>query len=173
MSDTPLPKKIDFFRSAKEQRQVLGYLEVEDLPRFGLAIDKLLSPVDVVLRFDRDRNGQFFLTGQLTADCQLVCQRCLEPFSYRLESRLNLGFASTEKYLQRVDKDYDPCLVSQGEQILAEVLEDELILSLPSISAHKPACRDASYVSGELADAVDLRKNPFADLASMMGKETD
>ncbi len=171
MSDTPLPKKIDFFRFAKEQRQILGCLSEQDLPRFSQAIDKLLSPVDAVLRFDRDRAGQFFLTGQLTVDCQLMCQRCLEPFIYRLESRLNLGFASTEKRLQRVDEGYDPCLVSQGEQVLAEVLEDELILSLPAISAHQPACRKASYVSGELADTVDLRKNPFADLASMMGKK--
>lgn len=111
----------------------------------------------------------------ITAQTQLnvQCQTCLHAMPIEVDSAFTLQLVLREDQIDE-DGELDPLLVGDEEISLRDLVEDELILSLPVVANHEIGeCKvdarlfqqDESHVH-EVSDA-EPRKNPFALLASI------
>lgn len=122
------------------------------MPLFALArvCCRLADKPDGVLTYQlqggKDAAGCLFLTVQLSARLPLVCQRCLEAFTYPLT--VNRRFWLRGAALPRGAAETIGEELEGGEMPLREFLSDELLLSLPAAPHHKPAdCRASGYLT--------------------------
>ncbi|MDD5030508.1 MAG: YceD family protein [Rhodoferax sp.] len=107
----------------------------------------------------------------LTADVDLVCQRCLAPVAVPVVVERDFRFVATEaQALQQDDEVDEDLLVISREFDLAELVEDEILLALPLVPSHavcpvpvKLATADDDF------EAATAKPNPFAALAKLKG----
>lgn len=116
-----------------------------------------------------DTAGQEFLTITLTGFVVLTCQRCMQDFDYAIDAKNQVLVVANELELD-IDAD-DPDAI---ERILGTVqinaldlVEDELILSLPYVPRHTqcPHLPEALAIQDE--EAEDEKPNPFAVLSQL------
>ncbi len=176
MSDHSLPKSVDPLKYADQNKVLEGTLSVHLLPR---AVDILADSngsVAVSLKFDRDEQNLRVLKGSLDAHVALECQRCLDKVEKDIHSDFALGIVLSDEQAKHLPKHYEPLLVSEEKIDLLEVIEEELILSLPMFAYHD-AC-DASDGSDQAesdSKAEDgeggKRPNPFSVLSELKVKK--
>lgn len=170
MLEERLPVHIDPFRFAEQRRLVAGRLPVVAMERLVQSLDSSEGDVGVELEFGIDQEGIRFVSGRLRAVLSLVCQGCLEPMEYPVDTRVQLAFASSEAEAKRLPGRYEPLLVDpDGQLFLKDVIEDELILALPIIARHAEdecAAEGAGSVGKDEGEA-GPRENPFAVLARL------
>lgn len=92
--------------------------------------------MQATFRFSR-RKELVLVKGELTAQCRLECQRCLEPMQYQINSQFELVFAKTEQIAHDMPEGFDPVVLDETGQIhVVDLFEDELILNLPTVARH-------------------------------------
>lgn len=104
---------------------------------------------------------------QVSTRSALVCQSCLGPLDWPVDSTIVLELVDDESILGEFPDPDDPCeqVLSSSRFDLASVIEDELLLCMPPIPRHEkcpgeqPPDRPES--SGE------KRPSPFAVLAQL------
>ena len=94
--------------------------------------------------------------------------------AFAVDAEISLGIAVSEEGAKRLPAQYDP-VVTRGEQLsLAEVVEDEILLALPTIPRHDPAaCTALENVEKRREDVDEDDKassSPFAVLAQLKAK---
>ncbi len=113
---------------------------------------------------------QWWLHLQGRAPVVLQCQRCLQPMVHTLEVDRRFRFVADEDEAERLDEQIeDDVLVLEPRLDLFALLEDELLLALPLVPRHEPACPGPLPAALEPAadDAPAQRPNPFAALAAL------
>jgi len=89
------------------------------------------------LKFGQRRDGWLEVELTYTAAMELVCQRCLEPFRYELAGRVNVVLADAGSVPAVVPEGYEPFELAEGRFSPAELIEDELIVSMPLAPKHE------------------------------------
>ena len=103
-------------------------------------------------------------------DVTLECQRCLQPYRQPLMPERWFRFASDEDEAARLDEESeDDVLVLTRWVDLLELIEDELILSLPLVPRHDE-CPQPLTVPDETAPDETPAAHPFAALANWRRK---
>lgn len=165
MSDHRLPEFIDPLRLAESGRELHGILELKRMHRLASYLQDTEGEVEVDLRFGVDEEGVRYVRGRLKTTVSLVCQRCLGELRQPLDAGVNLGIVTSEAFAQRLGEQYEPVVVGTEPLSLAELVEDELILSLPIVPRH----HDERCAGNDESDGEDKgearRENPFAGLA--------
>jgi uncharacterized protein len=129
------------------------------------------TPVRWSVRGERTQHGTRYLHLEVSARPILVCQRCLQPFVYEVESAVPLEVVTRQAALDEETEVDDPDMeapdriLAQASQSVLELVEDELILSLPYIPRHDYAC--VQYDNQEAPDGADEKPSPFAALAAL------
>lgn len=127
--------------------------------------------VSVDLQFGIDAQGISYMCGHLRAEVRMICQRCMEPVAVPLEAEIAIGFALSDEQARNMPEPYEACVLTDESAILSELIEDELILSLPIVAAHpEQSCQPWFEKQQEDLAAVEEsaeKKNPFAVLASL------
>ena len=161
-----LPSGISPGELARSERHVTARVSVERMERLGAAVD---TPdltggthADVDLRFELDSQARCRITGRVSADIRLRCQRCLEPMRARLESTLQLIVVASDELTVTAEPGYEPFAVSDEGLDIADLIEDELILALPMFPVHDPA--SCPNPIGAEIEEPSKRENPFAVL---------
>jgi uncharacterized protein len=176
MQKVKLPVEIDPFKTAKRKLDYEGFLEIKRLPRFSDATLKVNSDVDVWLRFGTDPQGLVVVQGKALAEVELECQRCSETFSYAIDVEFTYSPVCDESQVEELPEDYEPLQLNEDNYFLvAELIEDELLLALPIIPKHPiEDCKVQlnEQVFGEI-DVVEeeSKPNPFAVLQSLKKKD--
>lgn len=168
-----LPERVDPFRLAETGTHLRGRFE---LAEFGRLCASLLSCEGVgegVLEFGKDEAGTRFLRGRLSVPVLMTCQRCLEPMKYTLGAELRLALVHSPA--QSVPEDHEPLVVEEARIRLADLIEDELILSLPLVPMHEQdVCPAAGILDRQGEDEpAGERENPFAALAGLKKDRND
>ncbi|MDR3569184.1 MAG: DUF177 domain-containing protein [Syntrophobacteraceae bacterium] len=105
-------------------RSLSFYWDQETLARFLPEGDpfglKLSSPVSVVLFLDR-RTDHVRITGTITGTLEVACHRCLEPFTFPLDERVDI-YLVTDKPGERGDE-----VELQAEELFHEFFDGEVI----------------------------------------------
>lgn len=172
MQRQPLPKQVDARRFAVSGVDVSGVLDVKSLPRFaqGLASDD--GEVDVELRFFRDEQGFYRIDGRADARVSLLCQRCLKGMPGQVEANFALAMVWNDEQAKALPRSLDPVIVGEEMLDLAELVQDELIMSTPYVSYHPLAdCSAADALSssdrGEVTEEAPERESPFSVLGKL------
>ena len=118
--------------------------------------------VSFELRFGKD--GKFaVVTGIVEADLELQCQCCLGPIAWPVSSRVNLAIVSSLDQANLLPETYEPLLLEAEALSLTDIIQEELLLAVPSIPQHRQC--EASPTRG--GEAMPARPNPFAVLAKL------
>ncbi len=129
----------------------------------------------------RNREGNLEITGQLRAEVQAPCQRCLEAVPLQFDERVRVALAPGTAYEEAPDDvhlgagDLEVSFY-EGEEIdLAHLLEDELLLLLPEAVAEEDEDGRCVICGRTLEDLYaqpeDEGGHPFAQLKHLMERD--
>lgn len=168
MSDERLPLHIDPLRLARAGAQLRGRMPMADMERFASLLAQAPGEAEVELDFGIDVERRAFMRLQLRAEVMLVCQRCLGSVRHPIAVERLLGVVTSEAQAEKLPDIYEPLYVTEEPLFLREVIEDELILSLPIVPRHAEGeCAPAVTGAGTDNKAGAVRENPFAVLAGL------
>lgn len=172
-----LPQLVDPRKFAFQSISVKGIVPEEKLSRLqDVCVETSLSTsaneVYAELDFFCDDEGRRCISGRATARVYVECQRCLEPFELAIATEVNLAVVWDEAQAQALPKSLDPWILDEETGDLYSMLEEELLLSLPTVALHDFECIEASAFSVGDKESVDQagtekRNNPFDVLASL------
>ncbi len=153
-------------------RRFTGQLEIGSLKRLLPLLDSAAGSVDVELGFDVDEAGIKNLHGTLQATLILRCQRCLEAMEYPLKSEFHLAIIQSDSEAERLPETYEPLVVESTPMHIMDVIEDEILLSLPHIPMHEEGTCSIEPVAGETEleeqqEVGEAKPNPFAVLEKL------
>jgi len=129
---------------------------------------------EVVARFDFARVGERIpaCEMELEAVVTLTCQRCLEPYAQPLRSETRLAFVTGEEETGEVPEGYEAIPAPGARVDLAELVEDELLLSLPVVALHGEGTQCAGTARQAEEDGREERPaethRPFAQLQDLL-----
>lgn len=165
MSDN-LPESFDVSRFDTNGAEFKGDFALSKMPRLAeLLVDKD-GHCDVDLELSpRSRLG-FELTGRVSATVKLICERCLDDMLYSIDANVALRLSQSD------NEDTDVLIDEDCTLSLVSVVEDELILRVPTVPKHEDESecnpdmlrRATEHVPDETAEAAD---NPFAVLKQL------
>ncbi len=166
-----LPKLVEPRKLVVTSASFQRFIRAEDLPRLAESAREVRS-VWVDVTFDRDEQGRPMLTGQVRAELELECQRCLESMSYSVEEPITLAIVWDEAQAKALPKHLEPWIVADDEAELPAIIEEELILHLPVVARHEQDCLDSAYLSSDEQeeDAPTAADSPFSVLSKLKGK---
>jgi uncharacterized protein len=188
----------DLPRMVNEVREVRGHLRMNDAGAPGHEAgsargvdqapldDELNEPVNWTARGEsREKPGsaaELYLHLTIQARPWVECQRCLTPYQEPLDVAATYLIVASEEDADAVpldDDEVDP-IVGSRQFDLYDLIEEELLLSLPLVPKHAvcPSVHEA-LVTGEAGDIVierppedepprrDASDNPFAALQAL------
>ena len=84
-----------------------------------------------------DQRGSLSLQLMVSGAMELPCQRCLGNMPYKVEVERTLYLARNEAEMERLDALPDSDAIQAGEILnLVDLVEDEVLLSLPLATMH-------------------------------------
>lgn len=168
-----LPEQIDPFRLARAGESLAGRLGLAPMSRIEGMVPHRDAVADVVLHFYCADDSRPRVDGQLSARLQVRCQRCLEPVLIEIRREIRLMPVATDAEAAAVDADYEPLLVDGDGVKLADLVEDELILSMPAYPCHPAgACHPPADLAQPPA-GYDGPQSPFRVLGALKRNESD
>lgn len=164
-----LPIYIEPLTYADRRRELAGGLELCRFPRLAdLPGFNKRGEVAVTLSFSK--LGRIpALDGQLNTILELLCQNCLRPLKINVASKFKLGFVTSLSEADLLPDAYEPFLLEGDKTALIDIIEEELLLTIPAFPKHKQACLDKSYQKAITVqqDTQSDTDNPFSVLAKL------
>ncbi|HHH40066.1 MAG TPA: hypothetical protein ENK50_10910 [Sedimenticola sp.] len=151
-----LPDFVDPWRLAGAGKCFSGEVELARLPRLAAALMVVHGSARYELQFGLGAERRVQITGRVQAQLVLECQRCLESLNQTVDVAVNLAVIEAPSEAERLPDDQEPVLAEEGRIALRDLIEDELLLSLPQIPRHA-AGRCAAGSAGE---AVEPEREP-------------
>jgi len=135
--------------------------------------------------FSRDGMARLILSGELSAQVPMECQRCLEPVWLPLKASFELAIVDSGQQADALPDDIDPLIRERRLIKLVTVAEDELLVAMPLVARHEeikdcgPMARDERLVSTQAAVAEDSHpdkgeprtQRPFQVLDGLKGSK--
>lgn len=172
-----LPLVLDLVQAARQDTRLHGQLVLSSMPRLLAALASGEGEASVDLHVQLDAGRRVVVSGRIDARVSLICQRCLEPMSYEARAEPRLAWVKSEQEAAALAGDYEPLLAQDGRVALADLVADELLLSLPLAPRHELAadCGRLSRSSAvrHTASEAGAKKSPFAVLATLKRDRPD
>jgi len=174
-----LPEFIAPYRLAEYRQRLKGQLSIANMKRLTPLLSNSNGNVDVELAFSVDEIGQANVKGKVHARVSMQCQRCMNSMELPINANVSLAFITKEEHVQDLPSHYEPLIVEE-ETSLSGLVEDEIILALPSVPLHEPEqCsvqeqfrESVQDETAELkAEGNTDRPNPFAVLEKLRKKD--
>lgn len=174
MLNDSLPKYFDPRKYASNELSMSGRIDLNQLKELSAALASDSGDVVVHLNFRVDDDRRYIATGNLKSRVQVTCQRCLGPVACDLDIEVSLAFVYDEEHAKNIPSEYDPVIMAEGEVVLSQLVEEELILGLPIVAYHEESgCNPAALkYASSTDDATDdeIKPNPFSILAQLKAK---
>jgi uncharacterized protein len=152
---------IDTFEFSRKKDGAEGEQAVADFARLREETADTSGNVEWALQGGMHALGHPLLQLSVKAEVKLMCQRCLTPFAFAVESQVALVLAADEEAADELedklaDEELDVIAGSKNMNVL-ELVEDEVLLGIPLSPKHE-RCPD--QVGQEIA-GTDKRVSPF------------
>ncbi|MDR3096907.1 MAG: DUF177 domain-containing protein [Paraburkholderia sp.] len=190
------PRDIDLFEFARGGRSASGVARLSQLPRMLNEVPAEAPDRDTAftwqaegftqkeLQDDGTEGPQPYLRLAVHGDAWLTCQRCLAPYEQAFNADTVFRIVQTEDEADEfpLDDDEFDVIVGSRHFDLVELIEEELLLSLPLVPKHEvcPEIHESIASGADGAQGVDSvddvpeqeiepeeRVNPFAALESL------
>jgi len=159
----------DAFDVARRCASLAGTVNAAALPRASDRLAQEGGAAEIAWRITGtvDAQGRPALEVSLDGTVPLVCQRCLQPYSWAVAQRTLLLLARDERELATLDAEDEHEVVSAAAPLdAATLVEDELLLTLPfAPRCERAACAAAGREAGETAEPPAT--SAFAALAGL------
>lgn len=172
-----VPHSVDPLRLAEIGRELKGILPLNCLPRLAAVICEPAPGEESVafrLGFRRDTRGRSLVEGEVSATLRLRCERCNGTVAVRVASDFTLAVVAGLDEVAKLPADYEPLLPDDGAVNPAVLVEDELLLALPTVARHADgACRPPHYEHPDatIEASASTGKNPFAVLETLKRRD--
>lgn len=158
---------IDAFEFCRLKERRDGEIPVADLPRLAEeSVDKAGS-VRWVLQGGSDMRGHPQLNLVVSGSLNLMCQRCLTPFEFGIDSETTLVLAQDEGSADEIDAlladESVEVIVGSHSFDVAQVIEDEALLTIP-LSPKHDVCPGLAV---QEAASESAKESPFAVLKKL------
>jgi DUF177 domain-containing protein len=174
MSNTPLPKQVDVRKFVAADVTIEAREPLANFARLPAMLEASAGDVEVQLHFYVDEQRIKRVDGAVRTTLMVLCQRCLKPLPLAIDSRFSVAVVWSDEEAGRLPKELEPYIVGEEPQDVRELVEDELILSVPYVSYHDEGqCVAEGYdKAAELIDpepelVVEAKENPFNVLAQL------
>ncbi len=187
------PHAFDVFEFARSGRQAAGAVRVSQLPRMLNEVPVEAPDRDTLFTWQAEGSTQPELQGDGTEAPQpylrlalhgaawLECQRCLTPYEQPFDVETTFRLVATEEEAEEfpLDEDELDVIVGSRQFNLVDLIEEELLLSLPVVPKHDvcPLVHE-SLVSGaagehatDLSDDEGESQDPASDAAGEGGAD--
>jgi uncharacterized protein len=184
------PRALDIFEFAKSGRQFAGALRISQMPRMLAEVPADAPDRDTAFTWQAEGSTQPELQDDGTDAPQpylrlavhgsiwLTCQRCLTPYSQHLDVDATYRIVTTEEEADEypLDDDEIEVIVGSRQFDLVDLIEEELLLSLPLVPKHGvcPEVHESLLQGSSEDDAGDTeasgeeeKPNPFAVLEKL------
>ena len=161
-----LPETTNFLKQAERNVTLEGTMPLVKLERLSELLCNNSGELFAKLHFTSG-SGYLGLHGRVEASLDLDCQRCMQPMKHDVSGQFNFGLMTSEGYEDKLPPDADPYLLEGDEQSLVEILEDELLLSIPIAATHQNECSEFLQQQNEERRVEKEKANPFAVLKDL------
>lgn len=163
---TQMPETLNFVRQVELNRTIDGVYPLSKFVRLGEALLSKEADVTVKLEFTHSV-GFACLKGKVSVKSLVECQRCLKPMEIELAGSFKFALVSSEDEFDLLPDEFEPYLLEGEEQSIIDLIEDELLLSLPMVTVHENACSDFMKKQAQLIKAEKEASHPFAALKAL------
>lgn len=166
-----LPVHIDPVSFAERGKQLLGKIKIDEMSRLSEILLDDSGEIEIDLTFDKEGRVPT-IVGKIKAKLLIECQSCAESFALSVDKQFKLGLVQSLEQADRLPSDCDPLMIQNEKIVLAELIEDELLLALPDFPKHPDVCLDLSeqevFKQVEEVDNEPVKSNnPFSVLAKL------
>jgi uncharacterized protein len=151
---------------ADEARQVELAIPLERFERVTPQLAATTGMVNGSVALDREE-GRIVAEVTLATQVQLLCQRCLEPMPWPVQSSSRVTLVESEAAAAELPPELETALAPDGRLHLADLVEEELLLALPAAPLHPegecPAQRDVKQ-----EEFAEPTQRPFAALGELL-----
>lgn len=166
----PLPDTMNFLRQAERNYAWTGHLQLARFQRLAELLLDTRGEVHVSLAFGNSL-GYAGLKGRIGGQLTVQCQRCLQPMQLQVNGGFRFAFVDDEEESELLPEVFEPYVLEGEEQSMLDLLEDELLLSLPMVAMHDTPCspymsEQNRRIQAEIA-AEKEAAHPFAALKAL------
>ena len=161
-------QSINPLRLAKSRERIEGSLQLDSFERLKGDLLENTGELRFSLLFNFDESGQCVIESEIDAQLTLECQRCLKPVVIKIEKKSLLGLVKDKDEIDNLAKEYEPLQIDEETVSVKQLIEDELLLSIPLSPLHaENECAGKSVLDQINEDA---KPKPFAALAALKKK---
>lgn len=168
------PKHIAPRKFAQHGYKLSGRMAIGELERLAEMLSGTKAEVSFSLDFFMGDRRCPMIAGEIEAELPMRCQRCLGVVCVKIQTAFNLAVVWSEEQAKALPKDVDPLILEEDVADLQQLVEDELLLSVPLVASHEnDQCYRGQVFSTdsdfgkETAEATQERPNPFSVLAQL------
>ncbi len=165
--DRELPRTVGAAKMIAREAVISGQVSMAKLARVVDLLADSSGHAWVELAFAKDDEQRWLISGNVSAECAVFCQRCLKAMPLQIEQEFHLALVSSDGV--DLPEPLEPCLLRNDSINLHALVEDEMLLALPMISMHPEHCNTHQPQAVETTENRDTRR-PFADLADMLNR---
>jgi uncharacterized protein len=169
----PWSKPLDVDRLSEAEADIDFAVPLAELPRLRSQLAGIEGEVRGRVHFGRAA-GIAVAEVAMSGMAHVVCQRCLEAMEVPVATTVRVGLIAAESDLSRVPEDLEPVLALEGRISVGELVEEELLLTLPIVPLH--AQTDACVVAAAAPLVTDEREEetqrPFEGLGELFKRDT-
>lgn len=160
------PLVIDAFELCRLNERRAGEIAVVDLPRLTADCANASGVLQWALVGSVNKLDYSQLTLSVSGIVQLMCQRCLVPYAFQVQSESVLILAKNEAHADEIDGLLDDesidVIVGNKALNIFDLIEDEALLALPFSPKHD-VCPDPAVL-----DAFkDKKESPFSVIKNL------
>jgi len=168
-----IPKDVDYYRFTDARKSIQGDILLKHCHRLVDSIfldeESECQSISVNLDFGIDEFGHRFMSGKISTNVNLQCQRCMQLMVFPINLEVAIAFIreGDEEAEDAINGIYEPYFINDKTEpfTLFEYIEDELLLALPLIAKHEEACLNLSNyndkIEEEFEQQMEEKVSPF------------
>ena len=167
MQSASARRYLDAEELASRRAVVTGFVEIESMPRLLELVAGTRPAIAYRIEFTREASGRPRIAGRIEGILPLTCQRCLDSLDWRFDMEfesLLVGDEREEAHGEEV------VVCPDGRLVLAPMIEDEVLLAVPSAPVHTHGTCVAPVIPVAGGQMPSTRSHPFAALQSMRSR---
>ena len=157
---------IDAFEFCRTNGHREGVTPVSEMTRLAADCANNSGEITWAIQGGSTPQGYPAMTLSVAGPVQLVCQRCLAPLDYHIDSSTQLVLGrddeEADQFEEVLDDDSIDVIVGSHAADIRELLEDEALLALPQAPKHE-VCPDTTVLDTLKSEKV----SPFAGLKNL------
>ncbi len=170
------PRQLDAKAFARAATPLTATQSLAAFPRLAAEVHGAAEGLQVnwtaegELRPGAEGQDQVWLHVQARAHLPLMCQRCMTRMEQDVQSNRWFRFAADEASAAVLDEEVEEDVLALDVPLdLLELVEDELLMSLPLVPRHETCPSEVKLEAKDDAfdDASEAKPHPFAALASL------